>query len=169
MSEPTLKIKPIHEGAIPAALEKAERYRLLNDPTQAESICRDVLRVRPDHRRALTIIVLALTDRFASDWGSAGVHNMAREFALKLTDEYERLYYEGLISERHARALLRRSGSRSFAYDGLRQAMGLYEQAERVRPEGNDDAILRWNSCVRTIRRERLGPDLEQEEILLLE
>ena len=92
MSEHTFRIKPIHEQAIPAALEKAERYRLLNDPTQAESICRDVLRVRPDHRKALIIIILALTDRFASDWGSAGAHKMARDFALELADDYERLY-----------------------------------------------------------------------------
>jgi len=38
-------LKPLSKNAIPAALAKAERYRLLNEPMQAASICEDVLRV----------------------------------------------------------------------------------------------------------------------------
>jgi hypothetical protein len=38
MSEP-FDLKPISIASIPRALEKAERYRLLNEPEQAESIC----------------------------------------------------------------------------------------------------------------------------------
>ena len=38
---------------MPAALEKALRYRLLNEPVEAESICRDVLEVDPDNQAAL--------------------------------------------------------------------------------------------------------------------
>jgi hypothetical protein len=168
MSE-RFKIKPIHENAIPEALEKAERYRLLNDPAQAESICRDVLRLRPDHQRALVTIVLALTDQFSSERGAAGART-AREYAARLEDEYAKLYYSGVICERQARALLSRGMARAFAYDELRDAMDFYERAERVRPPGNDDAILRWNSCVRTIRQEKLSPRTEdEEEPLLLE
>ena len=164
----TFELKPIHEDAIPEALEKAERYRLLNDPVQAESICRDILRLRPDHEVAIVTIILALTDQFSSDPGSAGART-AHQYAGKLDDEYRRLYYGGLIHERQARAMLSRGRLREDAHDGLRDAMDLYERAERVRPAGNDDVILRWNSCVRTIRRERLGPRTGTEQPLLLE
>ena len=162
------KIKPIHEDAIAEALEKAERYRLLNDPTQAESICRDILRLRPDHQGALVTIILSLTDQFSSERGAAGART-ARDYAARLDDEYRRLYYGGVICERQARALLSRGMARAFAYDGLRDAMDLYDQAERIRPAGNDDAILRWNSCVRTIRQEKLSPRTEEDEPQLLE
>ena len=161
-------IKPIREDAIPEALEKAERYRLLNDPAQAESICRDILRLKPDHQEALVSIVLALTDQFSGERGAAGAR-LAREYAGRLDDEYRRLYYRALIGEREARELLARGITRGLAYDGLREAMELYEQAERIRPSGNDDAILRWNSCVRNIRRERLSPRTDEDEPQLLE
>ena len=42
-----VELKRISQAALPAALAKAERYRLLNEPEQAESICRDVLAVEP--------------------------------------------------------------------------------------------------------------------------
>jgi hypothetical protein len=169
MSGENFKIKPIHEDSIPEALRKAERYRLLGEPVQSESICRDILHVRPDHQEALVAIILALTDQFKREWGAGNARTAAREYVDQLTDDYERLYYGGLVRERAARSLLRRGNSRVFAYDGLREAMELYERAERVRPEGNDDAILRWNSCVRTIRQAGLRPHSAEEEPLLLE
>ena len=49
---------------LPAALQKAERYRLINDPTSAESICLDVLTVDPENRQALMTLLLAITDQF---------------------------------------------------------------------------------------------------------
>jgi len=162
------QLKPLSREAIPAALEKAHRYRLLNEPLEAESICRDILRLRPDHEAALISIILALTDQFSSERGAAGART-ARDYATRLGDEYHRLYYGGLICERQARALLSRGMARAFAYDGLRDAMDLYEQAERIRPAGKDDAILRWNSCVRTIRQEKLTPRTDEEEPQLLE
>jgi len=162
----SFELKPIHEEAIQAALAKAEHYRLLNEPGQAESICRDILRIQPDHERALVTIILALTDQFANAHGSPGLRT-AREYTDKLSDEYQRLYYTGLIHEREARATLSRGMARSFAYDGFREAMKFYEEAESVRPSGNDDAILRWNSCVRTIRRSDLQPRADEPELLL--
>jgi len=45
-------------------LTKAERYRLLNEPEEAESICRDILDVDPTHEAALVNFLLALTDQF---------------------------------------------------------------------------------------------------------
>jgi hypothetical protein len=36
--------------------------------------------------------------------------------------------------------------------------MEFYTEAERLRPEGNDEALLRWNTCARVIDRHRLQP-----------
>ncbi len=57
-------LKPISKEAIPQALAKATRYRLLNEPAQAESICRDVLAADPENQEAVYALILALTDRF---------------------------------------------------------------------------------------------------------
>jgi hypothetical protein len=160
-------LKTISPGSIPAALEKAERYRLLNDPEQAESICRDILAIESAHQQALRVIILALTDQFTTGHGHGGVREV-RVHIEKLEDAYERAYYTGIMFEREARASLGRSMvAHATAYAGFRQAMDWYEQAEGLRPSGNDDALLRWNSCVRTIARENLRPaDDEREQPL---
>jgi hypothetical protein len=158
------ELKRITADGIPHALEKAERYRLLNDPEQAESICRDILDVDRDNQDALRTLVLALTDQFASGHAHVGGREV-RQFVNQLTDEYERAYYTGIVYEREARAFLSRSGViRSAAYDGFREAMDWYDRAEDLRPPGNVDALLRWNSCVRTIEREHLEAERESAE-----
>jgi hypothetical protein len=58
--------KVISTDAVAKAVEKAEHYRLLNDPEQAESICLDVLAVAPDHQIALRVLLLAMTDQFGT-------------------------------------------------------------------------------------------------------
>ncbi len=63
------ELKSLHKDAIPAALEKAERYRLLNEPGEAESICLDILHVDPENQQALITLLLALTDRFEKGYG----------------------------------------------------------------------------------------------------
>lgn len=164
ISSASFELKKITRDGIPMALEKAERYRLLNDPEQAESICRDILAVDPDHQETLRTLVLTLTDQF-TDHHSHGSARSARGFVDQLRDEYERAYYNGIVLEREARAFLRRPGVvRSAAYEGFRQAMDWYEQAEHLRPPGAVDAVLRWNSCVRTIAAERLEPASEERE-----
>ena len=62
------EFKPLSRDAIPAALEKAMRYRLLNEPGEAESISLDVLRTEPDNQQALVILLVALTDRFSKGY-----------------------------------------------------------------------------------------------------
>lgn len=112
-----------------------------------------MLDVEPDNQEALVTLILARTDQFGLDHGS-GLEE-ARSLLPRLAQEYDRLYYAGLICERRGRSLLDRSrtGVGPVAYDWLRQAMGWYERAEAIRPPGNDDAILRWNTCARTIQR----------------
>jgi tetratricopeptide (TPR) repeat protein len=162
-----IKLKAIAPDGIPHALEKAERYRLLNDPAQAESICRDVLAVDPDNQDALRALILALTDQFGAS-GAGGAAREARNHIVQLKDEYERAYYTGIVYERETRAYLERKNVvRSAAYDGFRHAMEWYDRAEALRPPGNVDAVLRWNSCVRAIERERLEPEPETRELPL--
>ena len=145
------ELKSLSSEAIPAALGKAVRYRLLNEPEQAESICKDVLRVEPANQQALTTLILALTDRV---FGPRAVPPRAiREFLPRLSNEYERAYYAGIIDEREGIAWLRSGTPRSgvAAYHCFRAAMTQYERAEAIRPPGNDDSLLRWNSCARMI------------------
>ncbi|OFV85867.1 MAG: hypothetical protein A2V74_07195 [Acidobacteria bacterium RBG_16_70_10] len=149
-------LKPLSPEAVPRALEKAERYRLLNEPVEAESIARDVLAVDPDHQKALVTLLLALTDQFAAGRGDV---EEARALLPRLRDTYERSYYAGIICERRAKAHHERGGPGSgfVAYDLFRQAMDWYAKAETLRPPGNDDAVLRWNTCARILARH---PDL---------
>ena len=151
------ELKSLHKEAVESALEKAKHYRLLNEPGAAESICLDILEIEPENQDALVTLVLAMSDRFARDYaiGDAQI----QEYLARITDEYERTYYAGIIYERRAKAVLARGkpGSESTAYEFLRQAMNWFERAEAIRPAGNDDAILRWNGCARVIIRNKLA------------
>lgn len=161
------QLKPISKGGIAEALQKAERYRLLSEPSLAESICLDVLHIDAENQEALVMLLLALTDQF----GHGAAPAKAREVLPRLKSEYEREYYAGIIWERSAHAQLRKgSPNAAFtAYDGFRQAMECYEKAEAVHPPGNDDAILRWNTCARILMRNpnlRPRPDEAYEPVL---
>ena len=153
------QLKPLSRDAIQPALARAERYRLLNEPIEAESICRDVLEVDPNHQQALVMLLLALTDQFGDH--ASGAAQEADEVLRRLGNDYERAYYSGIVRERRAKALLDRGGpgSASSVYEWLREAMSWYERAEALRPAGNDEAILRWNTCARILMRH---PQLEQ-------
>jgi hypothetical protein len=153
----------ISPASIPRALERAMRYRLLNDPEQAESICLDVLEVESDNQEALVTLILALTDQFGVTEPPPTVAQV-REVVDRLSSDYQRHYYTGIICERRARSFLRRPMGRAFAYEALREAMVWFERAASIRPEGDDEALLRWNSCVRTIRRNALKPRSEEPE-----
>jgi hypothetical protein len=150
---PLFQLKPISHEGIPEALAKVERYRLLNEPWQAESICLDVLHIEPEHQQALAMLLLSLTDQF----GKGVQQARAREVLPRLTNEYERVYYAGIICERWAESLLRQGapGAGFTAYESLREAMSHYERAEAMRPPGNDEVLLRWNTCARILMRNR--------------
>lgn len=152
------ELKSLHKEAVAAALEKAKHYRLLNEPGAAESICLDILQIEPDNQEALVTLVLAMSDRFARDYHIGDTQ--IQEYLARIGDEYERTYYTGIIYERRAKAVLDKNkpGSESTAYEFFRQAMNWFEKAEAMRPNGNDDTILRWNGCARIIIRNRLEP-----------
>ena len=164
------ELKPLSAEAVPAALAKAEHYRLLNEPVQAESICRDILRVDADNRKALVTLILALTDQLTRRLASA--FRECQQFITQLDDSYSRAYYSGLLSERRASAhhAISAGGAGWLAYDWYRRAMEHYENAIEQRPPGNDDAVLRWNACARTIDRHNdLEPSPEETFQPLLE
>ena len=145
--------KPITKDGIAAALQKAERYRLINDPWSAESICLDVLTVEPESQQALVTLLLAITDQFP-EAPTEGVRR-AREVLPRLGDAYKRAYYAGIICERCAKAQLMPGTFRSgeVPYHWIREAMTWYQKAEAQRPAGNDESLLRWNACVRLLAR----------------
>jgi hypothetical protein len=150
------ELKTLSREAVPRALAKAERYRLLNEPGEAHSICLDVLAVDPDNQEVLATLILALTDQF--DHQPSLVPEALAAVA-RLSDGYERAYYTGIIQERRAKALLAHRTPRSgpSVYEWLRNAMTRYEEADAIRPPNNDDARLRWNACARLIAG---NPDL---------
>jgi hypothetical protein len=163
------ELKPLSRDAVDAALAKAERYRLLNEPGEAESICLDVLAVDPHNQAALIMLLLALTDQFGE---TPHAPQRARDALAALESEYDKAYYAGIIAERRAKAQFRHGGAGSSvgAYDWIAEAMRHFERAEWLRPAGNDDARLRWNACARFLdRHPQLRPsadDLHDIEML---
>ena len=153
-----MQLKQIAKAAIPHALGLGERYRLLNEPDQAASICRDILTVDPGNQDATRMLLLALTDQFGRKRGitlaecEAIIHGF--------TGEYDQFYYLGVAYERWARALLQENTPTHIVGEWLRKALDCYHDAEAVREPGNDDALLRWNTIVRLMNR---FPDLQKE------
>ena len=145
-----VETKPISRAGIPSALEKAVRYRLLNEPLQAESICRDILNVDADNQEALVTLLLAVTDQFEKEFTTT--LESAKTILRSIQGEYEKTYYEGIVNERWANAHLAK-GAQTF--------IGWYRAAMRCYAPDNDDAVLRWNACVRIINRH----DFPHEEL----
>lgn len=163
------KLKSLSKKGVPAALEKAERYRLLNEAKEAESICLDILEIDPRNQKALVTLLLSITDQFGE--GMSAEVDRARELLPRLRDKYKRAYYEGIIFERQAKATLNKGtpDSKHHAYEWFRDSMDQFEKAEKLRPPGNDDAILRWNTCARLIMQNNLAPRQEDYIQPLLE
>ena len=150
-------LKLLNKNAVQRAFEKAKHYRLLNDPENAESICLDILEIEPDNQEATIVLILAIVDQF--DGGSKRV-KYAESYIPRLTEEFHRCYYTGIIRERFARSVLKRGRPGAFhvAYDYFKAAMQHFEKAEALTDDQNDDAILRWNGCARTINAKKLEP-----------
>ncbi|MCX4187670.1 hypothetical protein [Methylophaga sp. OBS4] len=152
-----LTLHDIHADSIDLALDKARQYRSLLEPEIAESICLDILHIDPDNQQALVLYILALSDQLHHAGKKTQVKSI-EDAVEKLHSEYQRYYYTGLLHERRARFMLTQSMARVFAYDYFIEALQFYQMAEQIRPEHNDESILRWNSCIRTIEKEKLKP-----------
>ena len=152
------EFKPLSREGIEPALAKAERLRLLSEPWEAESICRDILAIDEENQRALVLLILSLTEQFGEEGGVE--ESEPRELLSRLESSYSRSYYAGIICERKAKEMLTHGtlGSGPVVFDLLREAMDWYEQAESTSEPGDDEALLRWNTCARLILRNRLRP-----------
>src|ERR1700681_1598907 len=156
------QLKAISRAGIGEAIAKAELYRYLNEPEEAESICRDILAVDSGHQLARRLLGLSITDQF-SGYGEVA------EIFQGLRDSYERAYYTGLLYERRAKVQLRSGYSAHILLPLIEDAMKCFAEAEKIRPPGNDDSILRWNRCVRLLQsqpdfrvdRDATPPDAE--------
>ncbi|HEV2288793.1 MAG TPA: hypothetical protein VGR81_07560 [Candidatus Acidoferrales bacterium] len=145
---PTLKA--ISKAGIPEAIAKSELYRYLNEPEEAESICHDILVIEPHHQLALRTLGLSITDQFTG--ASTDRYSEVQNIFERLTDPYERYYYLGLLHERRAKVQLRAGRLPHTVRVLLEEAMRCFEEAEKIRPKGNDDSILRWNRCARLLQ-----------------
>lgn len=143
------QLKSISKAGIPEALAKVELYRYLNEPEEAESICRDILTVDPEHQLARRMLGLAITDQFAGIAGDR--YAEVQSIFQGLRDPYERAYYLGLLLERRAKAQLHAGCSPHILLPLIEEAMRYFAEAEKLRPAGNDDSILRWNRCARLL------------------
>ena len=161
-----LKLHSSHHNAIEQALIKAKQYRLLLEPEIAESICLDILSIDDNNQNALLIYILALLDQVQHSDKPSQI-KASQQAISKLSSQYHRDYYLGLLNEKQARYLITQPMSRNFAYDYFIAALTLYQQAEQHRPDNNDEAVLRRNSCIRTIQKENLQPRADSDEHLV--
>ena len=164
------KLKTLSKASIPSALQKAERYRLLNEPYEAESICLDILQVEPDNQEALIMLLLAHTDKFQQELYPA--FNKSFDVLDRLSNAHCKAYYRGIINERRAKAHLAKGGPSSgeIAHDWYTKAMIDYEQALKSCSPGNEDAALRWNTCARILNENpHLKPVDEQREVEVMD
>jgi len=155
-----LNLKAISRAGIAEAISKVEVYRYLNEPGEAESICRDILAVEPDSQAALRLLGLAITDQFSG--GMSDRYAEAENVFRSLKNEYELIYHCGILHERKAKAQLKAGRLPHTVLPIFEEAMRYFEEAERIRPSNNDDAILRWNRCVRLLQS-RMGSEWRKE------
>lgn len=162
------KLKTISKSGVAEALSKAQLYRNLNEPEEAESICHDILAVEPENQMALRTLGLAMTDQFSGQ--SSDRYAEVESIFQRLTDAYERHYYMGILQERRAKAQLRAGRPRQMLVGLFQEAMHHFEEAEKIHPPENDDAVLRWNRCVRLLEKlpqaewEQQGATLEDHD-----
>jgi len=153
------ELKTISKSGVAEALAKAKHYRYLNQAEEAESICRDVVAVDPENQMALRLLGLAITDQFTGAMSDR--HSEAQNCFEKLSSPYERSYYMGILYERRAKAQMRAGHRAHSLRASFEKAMQCFEEAEKVRPQGNDDALLRWNRCLRLLES---MPQLREQE-----
>jgi tetratricopeptide (TPR) repeat protein len=161
------ELKPLRARNLSAAVTLAKHYRDLNQPDEAESICRDILDVAPDNDDAWRTLGLALTDQFPTSWMTL-FDDACAAFA-KLKSEYDRMYYTGIAWERYAKAQLAHGRARN-AIHAFEEAIERFEQADRLGSPDDPAPILHHNRCVRALTTDpelarvsmaSAGPDYE--------
>jgi len=142
------ELKPLGTRNLATAVTLAKHYRDLNQPEEAESICRDILVVAPENDDALRTLGLAMTDRFPSAWMTL-FDDACAAFA-KLKSDYERVYYTGVAWERYAKAQLE-AGRAHNAIHAFEEAITRFEQADKLCSPDDPLPVLHYNRCVRAL------------------
>jgi tetratricopeptide (TPR) repeat protein len=146
-------LKPLRARNLAAAVGLAKQYRDLNQPEEAESICRDILDVTPEDEEALRTLGLALTDQFPALW--ATLFDQACAIFKRLPSEYKRVYYTGIAWERFAKAQVLR-GNAANAIHAFEAAIEKFEAADRLGSADDPAPILHYNRCVRALTTDPL-------------
>lgn len=141
-------LKRLDDRNLTAAITLAKHYRDLNQPEEAESICRDVLTVSPKNEDAWRTLGLALTDRFPSAWMT--LFDEACAVFANLSVPYERVYYTAITWERYAKAQLE-SGRAHNAIHAFEEALERFEEAAKLGAADDPAPILHYNRCVRAL------------------
>jgi tetratricopeptide (TPR) repeat protein len=142
------ELKALGARNLAAAVTLAKHYRDLNQPEEAESICRDILGVAPDNDDAWRTLGLALTDQFPTSWMT--LFDEACAAFAKLRSEYERVYYTGIAWERFAKAQLV-AGRADNAIHAFEEAIERFEAADKLGPADDPAPVLHYNRCVRAL------------------
>jgi len=142
------ELKQLRARDLEAAVALAKHYRDLNQPEDAESICRDILDVSPGSDDAWRTLGLALTDQFPTSWMRL-FDDACAAFA-KLSSHYERMYYTGIAWERYAKAQLE-LGNNKNAIHAFEQAIRLFDEADELGSSEDPGPILHYNRCIRAL------------------
>ena len=145
------KLKTIAASGIAEALSKAQLYRYLREPEESESICQDILAADPENQAALRLLGLSITDQFTGDMNDR--YGDVESIFRRLTSPYAQHYYLGILSERRAKAQMRAGRPNYVVAALIEEAMRHFDAAEKIRPEANEESILRWNRCVRLLEK----------------
>lgn len=143
--------QPIPKGNVQKAMERAEHYRLLNEPEQAESICRDIVSVDPENEKAWIHLLLSLSDQFPKDKEDA--RKEATEALVHIKSDFLNHYYQGIIHERWGRANMKFGHGHQAVMSWISKAMQSYQKAIELAPADDPDPTLRWNTCVRLMEK----------------
>jgi tetratricopeptide (TPR) repeat protein len=144
----TYELKKLADKNLDKAIALAQHYRDLNQPEDAESVCRDVLAVAPENIEALRTLGLALTDQFPTAWMS--IFEEACALFKKLPTEFERAYYVGVAWERYAKAQLE-AGRAHNAIHAFEEALARFDEAASLAAKDDPAPILHYNRCVRAL------------------
>ncbi len=121
-----LKLKPISRAGINEAIAKVELYRNLNEPGEAESICRDILALDPNHQEALRLLGLAITDQFKG--ASSDRYAEAPAPLSSLTNDYERAYYCGIAPRAKSESAASRGASTTHRHTYVRRGDEIFRR-----------------------------------------
>ena len=129
---------------------------MLNEPGEAESICLDILETDPENQPALITLLLALTDRFSKGYGVSDTqaNHCSRGSRANTSAPTTRGFWPSAGPRRNSR---RDTPGPVITPTMIVRSDAAVREGRNVRPPGNDDALLRWNTCARMMAKNKLA------------